>query len=191
MKVSSTIQALRERCTSFKERVFGACEYQNLSNAINPESLPAAYVFTISETPQTLQRLENSYYQEIDATVAVVLVVSSQDVRGQSAVDVAEELKAEVFKALLGWAPLGDKNCTYEYSNYQLLDSSMCPAALFVQLEFSCPYVISVQDTRIPQQLEAETTELRSVSIDVDKIEPKTFKPDGQIDAQVLVKDLW
>lgn len=190
MKVSSTIQALRERCPSFKERVFGVAEYQNLSNVINSETLPAAYVFTISENPQTLQRLENSYYQVIDASVAVVLVVSSSDMRGQSAADVAEDLKEEVFKAILGWAPLGDKNCTYEYSNYQILDSSMCPAALFIQLEFNCSYAINVEDTRIPEQLNNETTELHTIDVGVDLI-GKDNKPDGQIDLKFKVKDLW
>ncbi len=190
MKVSSTIQALRERCPSFQQKIFGAAEYQNLVNAINPEQLPAAYVFTISENPQTLQRLENSYYQEVDATIGIVLVVSSEDVRGQSAVDFAEDLKAEIFKAILGWAPLGDRNCTYEYSNYQLLDSSMCPAALFIQLEFSCPYVIDVDCTRIPEQLNEDTTEIHTVAVDVDMID-KDNKPDEQIDARFRVKDLW
>lgn len=190
MKVSSTIQALRERCPSFNTRIFGAAEYQNLVNAINPEQLPAAYVFTISENPKVLQSLENSYYQEIDATIAIVLVVSSEDIRGQSALDNAEDLKEEVFKAILGWAPFGDVNCKYEYSNYQLLDSSMCPAALFIQLEFSCPYVIDVGCTRIPAQLKADTSALHSVGVDVDMIS-KNDRPDGQIDAKFIMKDLW
>lgn len=189
MKVSSTIQALRERCPSFNQRVFGAAEYKNLSNVISPEALPSAYVFTITENPQTLQRTENHYYQEIDATIAVVLAISSSDVRGQSALDIADDLKNEVFVAILGWAPLGDKNCKYQYSNYQLVDNTMCPAVTFVQLEFVCPYVIDVDCTRIPNQLNEDTTELHTIGIDVDMI--KDNKPDGQIDAKVVIKDLW
>ena len=189
MRVSSTIKALRERCPSFNKRVFGLMEWVNLS-AINPKDLPAAYVFTVSENPQELQRSENWYYQEVTATVAVVLAVSSADIRGQDAGDLVEDLKDEVFKAILSWAPLSDNQCIYSYSNYRVLDNSASPKVWFVQLEFTCDYVIDDKDTRQPQQLAEDCGNFDTVYSDVDMIGDDN-KPDGNIDAKVRITGLY
>lgn len=190
MKLKSTIEALRARCPSFKNRVFGAVEFSGLINRISPEELPACYVFVANETPATAQRLENSYYQEIEANISVVIAVSSDDIRGQSATDTIEDLKEEIFLAILGWSPTSDPKASYSYDGYQMLDSSMCPAVVFTQMLFNCTYAINVNMTRIPAQLEADTSELHSVGVDVDMIS-KDNKPDKQIDAKFIVKDLW
>ncbi len=189
MRVSSTIKALRERCPSFDNRVFGAIEWTSLS-AINPADFPAAYVFTVSENPQELQRSENWYYQEVTATVAVVVAVPSADIRGQDAGDLVEDLKDEVFKALLSWAPNGDSNCIYSYSNYRVLDTGASPKVWFVQLEFTCDYVIDYKDTRQPQQLEDDCGNFDTVYSDVDMIGDDD-KPDGNIDAKVRLTGLY
>lgn len=189
MRVSSTIKALRERCPSFNQRVFGLMEWVSLS-AINPKDFPAAYVFTVSENPEDVQRAENWYYQEVAATIAVVIAVPSSDIRGQDAGDLLEDLKAEVFKAILCWAPNGDNNCTYAYSNYRVLDNSASPKVWFVQLEFTCDYVIDSGDTRQPLQLAEDCGNFDKLYSDIDMI-GDDGKPDGQIDAKVRLKGLY
>ena len=100
MRVSTTIKALRERCPIFNERVFGAAEFNALPEVINPEALPAAYVFTLNESPEELQRTENHFYQEITATIAVVVLVPTGDERGQAGADLVEDCKEQIFKAI-------------------------------------------------------------------------------------------
>lgn len=189
MRVSSTIKALRERCPSFKKRVFGAIEWTSLS-AINPADYPAAYVFTVSENPKELQRTENWYHQEITATIAVVIAVPSADLRGQDAGDLVEDLKEEVFKAILSWSPTSDQHCVYEYSNYRVLDTGAAPKVWFVQLEFSVDYAIGYEDTRQPDELAETTGVLDKMYTDVDMIGDKG-KPDGQIDAKLRLKNVY
>lgn len=182
MRVTSTIQALRERCSSFNNRVYGALKWVNLSQ-VSPEDLPCAYVFTQSEDPKTIQSSENSYKQLVTATVAVVLCVPSVDTRGQEGADLIETLKTEVFKALLGWAPADDNLCVYEYSNYRVVDTSATPAMWCVQLEFTVEYMLSEEDTYIPIE-QGKLADFNKMYIDVDKVEDDE-KPDGQIDAKL------
>jgi hypothetical protein len=205
MRVSSTIKALRERCPSLSKRVYGALQWVSLS-VVHPEKLPCAYVFTQSEDPKTLQSSENSYKQLITATIAVVLCVPSLDVRGQEGADKIEDLKDEVFKALLGWAPNSDPQCVYEYANYRVIDTSSTPAMWCVQLEFTVEYMLDTDDTYIKTEHE-NIGNFDKFYADVDKIE--SDKPDGNIDAklrltgltegraksepqdQTIYKDLW
>ena len=107
MKLQSTIQALRERCPSFNRHIYGICEWANLPAKINPAEQPSAYVFTLSEDADTANVSKNSYHQDIGTTVAVVVAVPSKDIRGQTASDIFEDLKDEIFKA--------DEEPAYEY----------------------------------------------------------------------------
>ena len=188
MRVSTTIKALRERCSIFNERVFGAAEFNALPEVINPESLPAAYVFTLNESPEELQRTENYFYQEITATIAVVVLVPTGDERGQAGADLVEDCKEQIFKAILSWSPTDDNKAIYEYSAYNLL--RIVGGVMFVQLEFTCTYAINYEDTRQPDEIESQVGKLETINMDVDMI-GKDNKPDGQIDVKARFKDLW
>ena len=188
MRISNTIKALRERCPIFGERVFGAAEFNALPEVINPETLPAAYVFTLNESPEEAQRTENYFYQEITATIAVVVLVPTGDERGQAGADKIEDCKEQIFKAILSWAPIDDQKAIYEYSAYNLL--RIVGGVMFVQLEFICTYAINYADTRQPDELAEQVGQLESVNVDVDMI-GKDNKPDGQIDVKARFRDLW
>jgi hypothetical protein len=190
MDVTSTIKALRERCNSFNNRVFGAAQLAEVDlDHINPEAFPTAYVMCIREDPSNLQSTENSYYQEITATVAVVLLLNNQDERGQSSASAAEALKDEVFKAILGWAPANDPMSIYEYSSMWVLVNNR--ALLGIQLEFDITYAIGVDDTRIPAQLEEDCGNFDTLDMSVDKIETPPGAPDGREDLHVRLTDLY
>ena len=188
MRVSTTIKALRERCPIFNERVFGAAEFNALPEVVNPESLPAAYVFTLNESPEEVQRTENWFYQEITATIAVVVLVPTGDERGQAGADFVEDCKEQIFKAILSWSPIDDNKAIYEYSAYNLL--RIVGGVMFVQLEFICTYAINYEDTRQPDEIAAQVGNFATMNMDVDMI-GKDNKPDGQIDVKAHFKDLW
>lgn len=188
MRIASTIEAIRKFCPIFENRVFGAAAWANLPTVIAPEKLPACYVFVLNESPNETQRSENSYYQEISTTIAVVIVVDATlDNRGQTAIDIFEDCKEQLFKALLNWSPIETDNfAVYEYSAFNLL--SLNKAYLAAQCEFTCNYVITFEDTRGPIENE-KLGRFERMDLDIDVINPN--KPDGQIEVKAKIKDLW
>ena len=196
MRVTSTIEAIKNRCPEFNKRVFGAAEFGQLQDTVNPEALPSAYVFTIAEYPSEDQRSENSYHQTISADIAVVCLLDNRaDARGQSSADKAEDIKESLFRALLSWSPIKDNFAFYKYSKFHIL--KVTSAVLAVQFEFKCEYTISEEDTRQPIELEESTgrfeelngTVTENFNGGVDFIVKD--KPDNKLDAQFKFKDLW
>lgn len=189
MNVQTTIKAIRDYCPSFNNRVYGCSEFARLDlESLNPGGLPSAYVFTLAEAPSEPQRSQNSYYQDIIATVAVVLLVdNSSDRRGQASTDNAEDLKSEIFKAILGWSPTSDKFQIYEYQNYSIL--RITPSVIAIQLEFQCVYTITELDTRQYVDL-CDLSELTKMHADIDVIRDNTKAPDGHIEASFEVNNL-
>lgn len=190
MDVTSTIKALRERCPSFENRIFGVASWGAFSlDAVNPESLPAAYVVPIDENPSEAQRTANSYYQEITAAVGVVIVMNNEaDERGQDASATAESLKKEIYKAILSWSPTDDPQAIYENPRQQTIHCDR--AVLIWQLTFECTYAIGLEDTRQPDQLAEDCGNFDSMHVDVDMIS-SSGAPDGKIDATVHLTDLY
>jgi len=190
MDVTSTIQALRERCPSFHNRVFGTAQMAQVDlENINPEEHPSAYVMCIREDSDDLSVTENSYRQEVTARVAVVLLVPNHDERGQLASANAEQLKEEVFKAILGWSPNHDKQSIYVYEQMWVLINNR--AYLGIQLEFTVIYAISAVDTRIPDQLEEDTGRFDTLDMSIDKIETPPGAPDGKEDVHMRLINLY
>ncbi|MGN0896358.1 MAG: hypothetical protein ACI4NC_06290 [Succinivibrio sp.] len=185
----ATIKALRERCPSFKNRVFGSLEFRNL-DAIRSKDLPCAYVFTIADSPKTEQRTENYYYQEMTETVGIAVLVSAKDSLGLGAVEQFKKLREEIYKAVLGWAPLGDPNCYYSLSDRRLLQSNS-PSYAIEQIELQCDYAIGYENTYKPIGLNNEITEIHSIHGKIDVINDRTKAPDGRIESEFEVKDLW
>ncbi len=190
MDVTSTIRALRERCPSFQNRVFGTAQMAQVDlENINPAEHPSAYVMCIREDTNDVSVTENSYRQEVTARIAVVLLIPNQDERGQLASARAEKLKDEVFSAILGWAPAHDPNSIYVYEQMWVLVNNR--AYLGIQLEFSVIYAISAIDTRIPGQLEEDCGLFDTLDMSVDKIETPPGEPDGQEDAHLRLINLY
>lgn len=210
MKVNSTIKAIRERCPSFEDRVFGMASFAQMTpealKALKPENLPACYVLCKDETAETDQRSENSYYQKITATIAIVCLVSNQveveeqistDNRGQVAAERIEDLKQELFRALLSWSPIEkDPMAIYSYDRFDVL--RITPAISVFELDLICTYEIAVNSTRQPDELEENTGKFNELNATVSDefkggidVIGQGDKPDGQIDAQFKFKDLW
>lgn len=192
MDVTSTIAALRQRCPSFSNRVFGAAKITeiNLESATNPVALPACYVMCIRENADGPNQVENGLQQVVEARVAVVILVSNQqDERGQKGAVEAENLKAEIFKAILGWSPTPDPQSIYVYDQMWVLANNR--SVLAIQVEFTCDYALGVDDSRIPDQLNEDCGYFDKMYMDVDKIETPPGAPDGQIDTHIELKGLY
>ena len=199
MDVTNIIKAVRARCKSFNSRVYGAYEFVSLTRTVNPASMPAAFVFTASETAETLQDSATDYYQLVTARIAVVVMADAGDERGQKGTDVTAGLQKELFSALLGWSPIkGDPHAILSYDGCEPLSRN--PAVVCFQFNFLCTYQLSVEDSFITSGLQdgdditglLPAAPFKTVDIGadnkaygVDFIE--NSKPDGKIDYRTKI----
>jgi hypothetical protein len=192
MKLNLLIQALRQRCPSFSNRVAGAAEFKRLpENSTLP--VPAAFVIPLDDEPE-INRSQTGYRQIIRDVFAVVVVLSNvADERGQAAGTALHDIRAELFRALLGWNPEPEYDCI-EYEGGQLL--GMDRSRLFYQFEFGADFEIGSDDVGTPetwQTLElAELGGFEEAKIDIDCIDPsdpnlQSPGPDGRIEASFVV----
>lgn len=201
MKVNSTIKAIRERCPSFEDRVFGMASFAQMTpeaiKGLKPEHLPACYVLCKDETAETEQRSENSYYQKVTATISIVCLVSNQvetneeistDNRGQVAAERIEDLKQELFKALLSWSPIeNDPMAIYSYDRFDVL--RITPGISVFELDLICTYEIEYNDTRQPDQLDEDSG--RFETLDQQVIVKDDEDSEKQIKLHSQITDLW
>ena len=102
MRLDPIIAALRRRCPSFENRFAGAAEWAGLTEDEAP-ALPAAYVVPLAEDAGGNES-QVGYQQTVTNTFAVIVLVSNVcDERGQKAFDSLEDLRLELFRAILSW----------------------------------------------------------------------------------------
>lgn len=168
MKLIPIVAALRARCTRFENRVAGAAQFKAIPDS-GKLKLPAAYVVP-SEDVTGEQQSQTDYWQEVTEGFSVIVVLSNErDEKGQwASYDAVHYVRAEIWKALLGWGPDPE---AYEirYAGGALLDLNR--HELYYQFDFTVRFDIGEADTRQQDDLNA-LDELKTLSIDVDFIEP-------------------
>lgn len=102
MKLGPIIQVLRAGCPSFEGRVLGLAALTRMDETTNPK-LPCAYVVPRA-TEARKATISTKYRQEIEDSFDVVVAVrlASDDESGREGHDAVEDLKAEIFRAILG-----------------------------------------------------------------------------------------
>lgn len=142
MKLATVISALRANCPSFENRVGGAAEYAAIDVTNLP--MPCAFVLPVTEIGEDMDVMQTDYRQRVKQTFGVVVLVSTVDQeRGQDAFDAIEDLKKEIFKAILGTSTSETDEIVYEgYSQPDLTR-----ARLALQINFSVSYDVVDSDT--------------------------------------------
>lgn len=176
MKLSTIITELRRRCPSFEKRVYGVAEWAAREKVNLP--MPSAYVLPLGESAD-LVSMTTDYRQHVEQSFGVAVLISTKldDPTGLQAFDKSEDVKAEIFRAIVGWETDETDAVIYEGSTVLELNR----AFLCVQFEFSVSYDITDADTRHGAMLD-ELTPFDGVDMDVD-----LMKPDGSIDAKVTI----
>lgn len=103
MKISPLVAHLRQYCPSFNERVTGGIDFEAVANSTKLHR-PSAYVIATGDRAGKNQT-QNAVQQNIRDEFDVVLVLDTQDERGQEAADLLHDLRAELWRALVGWKP--------------------------------------------------------------------------------------
>lgn len=177
MKLTPIIAALRSRCPRFENRVGGAAQFKAIPEA-GKLKLPAAYVVP-SEDVAGENRSQTDYWQDLTEGFSVIVVLSNErDEKGQwASSDAVHDVRGELWKALLGWEPYPEAH-EIVYAGGMLLELNRYE--LYYQFDFTVKYEITEEDTRQQDDLDA-LSELKTLSIDVDYIEPGGG-PDGNIE---------
>lgn len=178
MKLRNIVAALRERCPSFENRVGGAAEWTYVSPS-TASKMPSAFVVPLSESAGE-QGSPNGYRQTVENSFAVLVLVTMDGEQGQIAVDAADDLRAEIFRAVLGWTPYDDAG-RIEFGGSSVLE--LRRDRLVIQLEFSFETYLDRTDVWIETRDNA-LPDLKRLHIDVDFIDPSDVRdaPDGKIE---------
>ncbi|WP_289187185.1 hypothetical protein [uncultured Parasutterella sp.] len=183
MKLKPIIEELRNYCPSFEQRVYGIGAFSQLSESVSTEAMPAAFVLPVSEDPQD-PAISSRYRQVVRFRFAVLVMVSNtEDEQGLTAWEAADDLKKEVFRAILGSDDIKAGKDWIQFEGLSIAEINR--AALTLQLDFSCEYEITDEQTRHGADIDRLGRFLRMYS-DIDVIAEKGH-PDGRIEAKVLI----
>ena len=187
MKLATIISALRAYCPSFERRVGGAAEYAAIDITTLP--MPCAFVLPVSEIGEDMDSMGTDYRQRVKQVFCVVILVSTTDQeRGQNAFDAIEDLKAEIFKAILGTSTAETDEIVYEgYS-----DPDLNRARLALQLSFSVSYDVVDADTGHGRELDG-LPDLKGIDSKIDPapadwVDAVSFKVNLEVNYQIKCK---
>ncbi|HVL75310.1 MAG TPA: hypothetical protein VM406_04785 [Noviherbaspirillum sp.] len=177
MNLNIVIAHLRARVPEFANRVAGAAQFSGIPESANLP-VPAAYVIPMDESPEN-NVSQNGYRQRVREGFAVVVVLSNTpDERGQAAALTVHDMRAKLFRALLGFE-VGEEYGGIEFDGGNLL--RMDRARMYYQFEFAADYEIGEEDTWLDVR-DSDLPDWEGVDIDVD-----LSMPDGQIDATLSI----
>jgi hypothetical protein len=148
MDIAAVISQISTHVTAFGGRVGGAANYAlGLEMTVNPEALPACYVFPIAEAAGPNQ-LKVGLVQLVEERIGVVVQLdATADRRGETAVLQVDDVKYLIFGAILNWSPYPVKTRTaqgFSYGGGQLINFDR--SRLWYQYEFDLKTTISHED---------------------------------------------
>ncbi|AWY39421.1 hypothetical protein DKY63_05685 [Pseudomonas putida] len=121
MKLNPIVAHLRLTCPTFAGRVAGGIDWDAVVESAQL-SLPAAYVIATADAAGP-NKIQTGVRQDITDQFNVVIVLDASDERGQADNDLLHDIRAEIWRALVGWVP-GPEYEPIEYGKGALLHIS-------------------------------------------------------------------
>lgn len=188
MNIDLVIQQLRTRCPIFGNRVAGAAQFAAVHES-TALAVPCAFVIPLDDSPEP-GISQNSIRQVLEETFEVVVALDNRtDERGQASGTSVHEIRAALWRALLGWQP----ESRYDGIQYQGANVlSIDRARLFWRFEFSAEMEIGPADGFQPIAL-GELPAFKGADMKVDIVDPAADPnqqypgPDGRIEHLVPV----
>jgi len=189
MNLNLVIAQIKTYCPSFVGRVAGAARFKQLDESANLP-VPACYVIPLDDNPG--ERMSgNDVRQSLVESFAVIVALSNTpDERGQAACNTAHDtIRAELWKALIGWQPDQSIYRGVEYQGGNLLDLDR--SRLWYQFDFGAYMEITPDDGWQGIEL-AALPHFDGLKINVDDIDPAADPnlsypgPDGRIEHTVV-----
>lgn len=148
MKLIPIIKHLRNTCPTFKRRVYGGLDWDPVAKSVQSD-MPAAYVICIGDSAEPSE-VSVMIRQRVRDAIDVNVEVWSEDERGQGAADLIHDLRAELWRALVGFKPGGDGTpLQYDDGELLLIDRSKA----VYRFRFFTEFVIGRDDVRPGQAL--------------------------------------
>lgn len=189
MKLNPIVAHLRETCPTFAGRVTGGIDWDAVVDSAQL-ALPAAYVIATADAAEP-SKAQNMVLQTITDQFNVVIVLAASDERGQEDNDLLHDIRAELWRALVGWEP-GPEYTRIEYGKGALLHISR--ARVVYQFTFFSEFQLGRNRASDPAETwqEYELDGLpgfTGANINMDCIDPADPNlqrpgPDGRIEAQ-------
>lgn len=194
MKLNLIIDQLRTLCPAFaavapaRARVAGAADFKMVPETVALE-VPCAFVIPLEDSPEPPQALNAVRQQMVESFAVVVALDNTADERGQASATTLHDLRAQLWKALLGWKPEADYDgIRYEGGSLLQLDRKR----MWYRFEFGAPMEIGPSDGW-EEGFIAALPKLNEVRVKVDVIEPIAKPapgPDGRIEFEVRATNL-
>ncbi|MGN8030883.1 phage tail terminator protein [Pseudomonas sp. 22189] len=189
MKLNPIVAHLRLTCPTFAGRISGGIDWDAVVDSAQLE-LPAAYVIATADAA-TPSKAQNMVIQDITDQFNVVIVLKTSDERGQADNDLLHDIRAELWRALVGWMP-GSEYTQIEYGKGALLHISR--ARVVYQFTFFSEFQLgrnrSDQPPETWQEWELDGLPgFTGATINMDCIDPADPNltrpgPDGRIEVQ-------
>lgn len=150
MQLELIIAQLRALCPSFNGRVAGAAEFKPVQEA-SALPVPCAFVIPLDDRPEP-PKAQNAVDQEMTDSFAVIVALDNRaDEKGQNAFAGVHAIRAEVWRALLGWVPgpVNTVNPATDYNGIFYEGGSLLSldrARLWYQFEFGAQMWIGPSD---------------------------------------------
>ena len=185
MDLTLVIAQLRSYAPSFAGRFAGAAQFKLVSeNTALP--MPCGYVVPLEDSPGPAGAQNAVRQSLVDSFAIIVCLDNTLDERGQASAANLHAVRAELWRALLGWRPtLEYDGITYEGGSLQQLDR----AQLWYQFEFGAAMEIGPSDGWEQGAL-AALPPFATLHTNVDVADPiadrnrKYPGPDGRIEFQ-------
>lgn len=193
MKISLIVAHLRAYCPVFSGRVSAGIDWDAVA-ASAKLSHPSAYVIAAGDDAAQ-NNLQNAIRQDITDLFDVILVLDSSDERGQEAADLLHDLRAGLWKALVGWKP-GTEYDPIEYGGAGLVFINR--ARVVYRFSFEAAFQLGRNRASDPPETWEEfeldgLPALEGVDFNVDFIDPADPNlqrpgPDGRVEATFSVE---
>lgn len=108
MKLSPIISHIRKNCPTFKKRVGGWVEWSDEPFIANMKfkALPACYVLPATDDVGAQEMTGPDYYQSVTRHIKIIVIIAkNRDHTGMSAYDDLEDIRQELFKAIVTYSP--------------------------------------------------------------------------------------
>lgn len=148
LQLDRYVEQVRSYCPIFEKRVGGATDWAVASlPSIEAPDYPAAYVVLENEQGGEFS-LDTEYEQMVDVSIAVIALVGNPDPeerRGQTALAQIDEVRTQLFQALLMWTPSNDTIEPLGFDGAEVIH--LDPERLAYRFDFKTRYRLALEDT--------------------------------------------
>ncbi len=193
MKLSAIVAHMRAHCPAFGGRISAGIDWDTVASSSKLQH-PSAYVIASGDDAEP-NDLQNAIRQTIADGFDVVIVLDSSDERGQAASDALHDVRAELWRALVGWEPGSEYDpITYDGGSLVHISRARVVYRFGFVAEFQLGRSRGTDPAETWQEVEHDgRPPFRGLDVDMDHIDPKDPihlqpGPDGRVEVRIPIE---